>query len=219
MVKGWDRMNEAQRRDYTLSFVEYMGREIPGCRVAYKDDPPDTMPWWHRVAHRLGRVFVPEYDTRFTTVIHSIIYLPTGTRESFQRRPQRWYPTLRHEFIHLKDFQRFSIWMGVSYVLLCPAFWTMRAFWELRGYAQGMIFLMERDGAVPDRELDRLAEIFSGRAYFYMMWPRRRAVVALESLREAVEDGRLEGFYPYGPLRVAPPPSPVEGQGDLGDPR
>ncbi len=50
MTKGWDRMDQAQRRRYTLRFIEFMKAEIPGCRIAFKDDPPQTMPWWHRVA-------------------------------------------------------------------------------------------------------------------------------------------------------------------------
>ena len=205
MVAGWDRMTPQERRRYTGLFVDWMQREIPGCRVAFKDDPPETIVWWHRVSHFFARLVSPDYDKRFTTVIYPVIYLPVGTRESWSAQPERFYGTLRHEFVHLKDFQRFGVWMGASYLALLPAFWTMRAFWELRGYAQNMIFLRESAGSVPDEQIDRLVEIFGGRDYIFMMSPRSRARRALEALRARVLSGELSGPYPYGPLDHAPP--------------
>ncbi len=209
MTKGWDRMDQAQKRRYTLRFIEFMKAEIPGCRIAFKDDPPQTMPWWHRVAHWAGALVAREYHTRYTTVIHKTIYFPAGTRETFEKRPQRWYSTLRHEFVHLKDFDRFHLLMGASYVLLLPTIWTMRSFWELRGYAQNMMVLNEGTGRVPESEVERLAEIFSSRDYGFMLWPRSRARRALATLRQEVCSGQLQGPYPYGPLRT-PVPEPIE---------
>lgn len=195
----------AARRARTQAFLEYLGREIPGCRIAFKDDPPSTMPWKDRLLHALGRVFVPQYQTRYTTVIHPTIYFYEGARGRFEATPEQFYTTLRHEFVHLKDFQRFPLWMTVSYAGLLPVGWTMRAFWELRGYTQNLLCEYERTGQVSDAEVERVAEIFAGRGYIYMMLPKRRARRALLEIRAKIEAGELRGPYPYGPLRHAPP--------------
>jgi len=187
-------------RDRTLKFIAFMAREIPGFGIAYKDDPPESMRLRDRCLHWLARRVNSDYDQRYTTVLYPIIYLPSGTRRSFEEAPEKYYTTLRHEFVHLKDFQRYHIWMAFSYVFVLPVGWTMRAFWELRGYAQNLICWQEDYGRVPDSEVERLADIFSGRGYVYMLLPRSWAHSVLKSLQRSVEEGRLSGVYPYGDL-------------------
>lgn len=184
-------------RERTLAFLAWMKAEIPGCELRFKDDSPWTMPWRDRVLHALGRLVTPGYDRRYTTVLHPRIYLPVGAREVFARSPERYYATLRHEYVHLKDFQRYPVWMPLSYAALLPVCWTMRSFWELRGYTQTMLCEYEATGRVSDETVARLSEVFAGRGYVYMMWPRRRAQRALMSLRERIERGELRGPYPY----------------------
>lgn len=183
-----------------------MELEIPGCAIRFKDDPPETMPWRDRWLHAIARRVTPDYDHHFTTVVYPNIYLPAGTREDFEAEPERYYSTLRHEFIHLKDWQRFHLWMAVSYVLLLPIGWTMRAFWELRGYAQNMICVYEREGRVPEATVERIARIFAGRSYVYMLVPTALALRQVRRLRDQIEAGELSGVYPYGDLDHEPPP-------------
>ncbi|MEL6178605.1 MAG: hypothetical protein AAFS10_06610 [Myxococcota bacterium] len=185
--------------------------EIPGCTIRFKDDPPETMPWRDRWLHAAARRITPDYDRHFTTVIYPNIYLPTGTRPIFERTPERYYTTFRHEFVHLKDWQRFHLAMAVSYVLLLPVGWTMRAFWELRGYAQNMICAQERYGSVPEATVERIARIFAGRDYVYMLVPYSLARRQVRRLRAAIESGTLSGVYPYGTLDHTPPPPPDYG--------
>ena len=205
MTVGWDRLTPDERRQYTRLFVEWMCREIPGVKIAFKDDPPHTMPWWHRVSHYFARFIARDYDRRFTTVIYPVIYLPSATRQAWTHQPELFYKTLRHEFVHLKDFQRFHLWMALSYVGLLPVFLTMRAFWELRGYTQNMIVALESNGEVPITMVDGLTEIFSGRDYGFMLVPSFVAKRCLTGIRAKVLAGEIKGPYPYGPLNHSPP--------------
>lgn len=193
-------------RERTEAFIAFMTREIPGFAIKFKDDPPETMPLKDRLLHAAARVINPHYDTRFTTVVYPIIYLPSGSRLIFEQRPERYYSTLRHEFIHLKDYQRYHVWFAVSYVALLPVVATMRAYWELRGYAQNLICTYERTGAVPTRDVERMAKLFAGREYVFMLWPHKVAHKHLMKIRAAILDGRLGGIYPYGPLDTPVPP-------------
>lgn len=201
-MKEWSSLTPHERREETLAFVRFIQKEIPGCTIHFKDDPPETIPVRDRVLHFFARIFTPEYDTRYTTVMYPRIYFPVGARPRYESSPESFYTTLRHEFVHLKDFQRFHLWMAISYVLILPLGWTMRAFWEERGYAQNMICTFERDGHIPDTQIERLVGIFSGRGYFFMQWPAKRARRRLLAIREKVLSGELRGVYPYGKLRT-----------------
>lgn len=196
-MQGWRDMSEEQQREETLAFLAWVQEQIPGCQVRFKDDPPQSMPWQDRLMHAVARLLTPEYDTRYTTVLHPRIYFPSGMRPIFEQAPQRFYVTLRHEYVHLRDFQRFGLLMGLSYIVLLPTVWTMRAFWELRGYTQNMICEFERTGDISDDTIARITSIFTGRGYFYMALPRRRIQSQLLRLREEILQGQLSGPYPY----------------------
>jgi len=205
-----------QRRVRARAFIAFMQKEIPGCRIKFKDDPAETIPWKDRFAHAVARLIVPGYDTRFTTVLHPIIYFPSGSRDLFEQYPERFYSTLRHEFVHLKDFQRFHVWFMVSYSMILPMFWTMRSYWEMRGYAQNMIVRFEENGVVPDEDIEHIARLFSSRDYVFMLSPHRRARRMLLELREQVLEGRLSGIYPYAELKNPLPDELRSGAGQDG---
>lgn len=174
--------------------IARMEREITGFRIAFKDDDPATMPWHHRVAHGFARRVVPEYDTRFTTVLAPVVYLPKGQRGAYGRTPEDWYEVMRHEYIHLADAKRHPLWMPFSYVLCLPFFITMRAFWELRGYAQTMLVRYERGLDLDGAFFERMVEIFAGRSYLFMLWPRPLARVVLTNLKRRIEAGEVAGL-------------------------
>ena len=205
MTTGWNTLTAEERRRYTRLFVSWMRREIPGVRIAFKDDAASSMPWWHRAAHFFARFIAPEYDRRFTTVIYPVIYFPSGTRQAWAEPPELFYKTLRHEFVHLKDFRRFHLWMAVSYGCLLPVGLTMRAFWEVRGYTQNMIVAYETLGDVPIQMIETMTATFSGRDYGFMLLPSSLAKRCLMGVREKILAGKIRGPYPYGPLDHAPP--------------
>lgn len=189
-------------RAETLAFIDFIKTEIRGCQIKFKDDP--DISWLHRAAHGIGRLVARDYDHRYTTVIYPHIYLPAGARPVFEAQPERYYGTLRHEFVHLEDFKRFHILFAVSYAVILPAIWTFRGYWEARGYTQNLLTTYERHGAIPDREVERIATLFASRDYLYMMAPRRRALRTFLRIREEILAGKIRGVYPYAKLRGAP---------------
>lgn len=190
-------MTEAERAEAYRALVEQIKLEIPGFKIAYKDDSPEEMPWWHRVVHGLGRRIVPGYDRNFTTVIAPVVYLPVGRRGVYGERPWEWYETMRHEFVHLRDARDYPLWMPLSYLCFpLPVGWTARGFWELRGYTQTMLVRWEGGMGLGGVFMERLVEIFSGRDYGWMVWPRGGARRVLEHMRGRIERGEVEGLSP-----------------------
>ena len=185
------------RRRQTLELIQRMKDEFRGFRLCFKDDPPSSMTVRDRLLHGLARLVSPQYDTRFTTVLYPRIYLPAGARQLFETNPERYYVTLRHEYVHLRDFRRYHLWMALGYVALLPVGWTMRAFWELRGYTQNMICEFEETGGISDETIERLTCIFASRDYFFMALPKQRARRMLLETREQIADGKLAGEYPW----------------------
>jgi hypothetical protein len=178
------------------ALMDLMAQEIPGFRIAYKDDAPRTMPLHHRLIHGAARRIVPGYDADFTTVLGPVIYLPARARADFARAPTRWYATLRHERAHLLDGRAHPLWMPLSYVLLpLPAGLTWRAYWELRGYLQTII-CRHAEGQPLDAAFSRhLVGLFAGRAYLFMLpAPLARRLIAYTIAR--VERGEAHGLNP-----------------------
>lgn len=192
------RAKSGLERDVRAAFVELLAQmreHIPGVRVAFKDDPAASMPWHHRLAHALGRLAIPDYSRRFTTVLYPVIYLPAGTRGGYVRDPGQWYATLRHEYVHLRDIQRWPVLMPLSYLFVLPAGISARAWWELRAYTQSMVVSLELGHPLDDAYLERLVELFAGRSYLFMLWPAPLARRVLEHVRERVERGEIRGDH------------------------
>lgn len=185
-------MRDDVRAAYVALLAE-MREQIPGLRIAFKDDPPGSMPWRHRAAHALGRLLVPEYTRRFTTVLYPAIYFPAGTRAGYARDPSPWYATLRHEYVHLRDVRRWPLLMPLTYLLVLPVGVTGRAYWELRAYVQSMVVCRELGMPLDDAYLERLVELFSGRSYLFMLWPASLARRVLRAARSRVERGEIGG--------------------------
>lgn len=117
------------------------------------------------IYHGLGmRWWCPQFLTHYTTVILSVIYMPQdliGTAEG--------YRVLRHERVHMRDCWRSGVLpFALSYLFLLPAVFTLRAHWEMRGYAETMRVEQEETGDISDETLDHIQQQFTGTAYFWM---------------------------------------------------
>ena len=164
--------------------------ESPSLRLVHKQQV-----WWMRVAGALLRPFVPDFMTRYTTVMFGTVYLPCPAGEMVR---DELASILAHELVHLRDQRRFHVWFYVSYALVLPVGRTMRARWELRAYAVDMLLARERGGAADARRVAaRLVKVFAGPAYLWMWCPTRSARRYLEPVVEAVCRGDLDGVEPY----------------------
>lgn len=171
-------------------------RHVPDLVLIHKADVP-----WMRFASRVIEPVVPEFSTRFTTVLGRTVYLP---------RPVDQFPrdalaaTLAHELVHQLDQQRWGPLFYVSYAAMLPAVRSARAVWERRAYAVDLMLAFERGG---ERELRRveafLVDLFAGPAYLWMWSGRASAREFLDPLSEAIRRGELQADAPYAEILAA----------------
>jgi len=169
--------------------------EFPGFRVI----PKEGSPLMRAIYQALGmRLWNRDFLTGYTTVILYRVYMPRaliGTDAGFR--------ALRHERVHMRDARRTAVVpFVVSYLLLLPAVFTARAFWEFRAYVETMRVEIEETGDVSDDTLEHIARRFTGSDYLFMCpfprFIRGRLRRARERLRDEAR-GRPATRPPHGP--------------------
>lgn len=140
---------------------------------------------WLRLIFWLLAKITRKNFSSFTTTIGSTMYVGTDwdTMGSNEK-----YIILRHEKKHIDQFHRWPLgrwaWpvnhvlMGLCYLLVLPAIFTLRARFEREAYTQTLLVQFELKGKISDGQMERnaawLAEMFGGSAYLFM-WRRRKA--------------------------------------------
>jgi hypothetical protein len=159
------------------AFVEQLSAELSGVRVASKADDPLS-----RLIDRALRVITlggqRSYLDGYTTVLGRTIYVPTTWNE---RSDLDRLITLRHEAVHLRQFERYGrLFMSLLYLLpLFPfglAWGRARIEWE--AYRETLRATAELRGMEAARDPRLHAHIvhqFTSAAYGYM-WPFPRQV-------------------------------------------
>lgn len=149
----------------------------------------------------LLRPVVPEFNSRYTTVIGDTVYLPRPPDELPQ---DQLASTLAHELVHQLDQQQYGALFYLSYALGMPTGRTMRAYWERRAYAVDLMLAMERGGPNEVRRTANvLVEVFHGPAYFWMWAGKISASEYLRPVVEDVLDGTVQGREPYRSILAA----------------
>ncbi len=151
--------------DDVATLEAQLAAELPGFRVAYKEDSR-----LQRAIGRLVRPFNATYMTHYTTVLFGVVWFPS---RSWRARvgPRGIYEILLHEAVHLRDARRFPGLFHLSYLCLpLPVGVTARAWWEWRAYKESLRVQWALDGAIDDATLEFIAERFTGPDYLYM-WP------------------------------------------------
>ena len=174
--------------DDVLAYEAELRRELPRFRVCYKDESR-----LQRFIGRLLRPFNRDYMTLYTTVMFGRVYFPSR-RWRARLDPREVYCTLRHEAVHLRDARRFPLFFQLSYLFLLPAVFTLRAFWEWRGYLETLRAEAEVYGEVSDERLDTITQRFVGADYLFM-FPFKRFV------RGRLERRRDEALAQVSPAR------------------
>lgn len=171
-------------------------QNVPGLRLVNKQHV-----WWMRWLGWALKPVVPEFSSRFTTVIGNTVYLPDDPENL---SPNMLASTLAHELVHQLDQQRYGVVFYLTYGFGLPTGRTMRAYWERRAYAVDLMLAMEAGG--PDsvrRTANRLVEIFCGPSYFWMWSGRMSASEYLRPVVEDVLDGTLNTREPYRSILAA----------------
>jgi hypothetical protein len=161
------------------AFLDELRRRHPKLRVVSK--PKSTLA---RAIDRALRLVTfgsqRSFLTTYTTVIGRTIYLPTDwpTRPDLDR-----YVTLRHEAIHLRQFERLGL-VGMAILYLFPivpmglAIGRARLEWE--AYAETLRAVAEVRGLAAARDPalhEHIVRQFTSGAYGWM-WPFRRKVLS-----------------------------------------
>lgn len=157
-------------------------------------DKPDN--FIHAFVLWFVRTFVKGGDERYTTTVGKTIYLSTSLQSDLTNAYT--YMIVRHEVVHAIDYARFWLWLWFSYVFVLPAIWTMRAFWEKRGYTQNILVKWELGLPIHTHyEIEKMVERFTGRAYFWMDTESEALRVEWLDIIREIERGNLRGYYPY----------------------
>lgn len=183
-------------------------REFPEVEIVYKSKED----WWHENlflrAFQLLLNFIGFFSAKAEKKMHDgvanaflkFILLP-DEKEWRDWSNKKVYGTIRHEYVHLKDYERSPIFYLLTYALLpLPFLVSGRAYWELRAYAQNMMVEYELRGEIPDFVVDWVEEKFSTSLYLYMFPFSGIVEKRIKKLRERIENEEIEGHYPEIPL-------------------
>jgi len=154
--------------------VRALQTEIPGFRIVRKDHSR-----FQRAIDRVLRIVtfgqMREYLDCYQTTIGRVVYV---TADWDERSDDDRYVTLRHEAVHLRQFQRWTLpGMALLYVLLplpIGLAW-FRAYFEKQAYAESIRAAAEVWGAAAARApafRERIIGQFLGPSYGWM-WPFR----------------------------------------------
>lgn len=186
------------------AFVAWARQRLPRFALCYKDES--------RLQTLIGRLLKPinpHYMTLYTTVMFGKVYFPSRAHVD-EWGAHRTYMILRHEFVHLMDAKRFPLLFELSYLLLLPTVFTLRAWWEYRGYVQNLIVEYESTGAISPTTIEFIIARFVGPDYGWMFPFARLLQRSFARTCEAIERGELRGPYPYKSWGQAPPSPAVE---------
>ena len=171
----------AEHPKYSQIIAE-IKKEFPNFEVIVKEDSK-LMKFIYYIS--LMFLWNNVFMTRYTTVMFGKVYTQ-----------KRWigteglYRTLRHERVHLRDAKKFPVLFELSYLLVLPTVFSMRAFWEYRAFKETLKVLAEtQSGNVTSSQLDNIMDCFTSSHYLWM-FPFRNILKHL-FLKFMVEEGIL----------------------------
>jgi hypothetical protein len=156
-------MTEYYGDDYLKynELVINISKEFPRFKVVPKDESffmralyaVTLMTFWNK-----------SFMTNYITAVFGKVYMPRrliGTAIG--------YDVLRHELVHLRDARRWPVLFELSYLFFpLPFVFTMRAYWEYRGYCESMIAERDRYGYINKAVIEYYISLFSSSEYLWM---------------------------------------------------
>jgi len=183
--------------------LQEIEKNIEGFKIISKDDPKwyrchwtATLAWaFFNIVGIFSKKAKENFLNNFVTVFDGrIVAFPKGKKFKNLNQPIV-HEILRHEYIHMRDHKKHPVWFPLSYVLVLPAVFTMRAHWEFRGYAASMLAHYERYGDIPDRVIDNITKHFVYNSYFWMCPFPKYVRKRLNKIRQDIHDGKISGYY------------------------
>lgn len=143
------------------SYVKKIQEEFPNFRVIPKDESLIMKAIYYITFMKFWN---PHFMKNYITTMQGKVYMPRHLIGS-----PLMVDVLRHELVHLRDMKKYPILFELSYVLFpLPVIFTMRAFWEFRGYCESIRAINDRYGWVSEYYIDFFVEQFTGSSYLWM---------------------------------------------------
>lgn len=144
-----------------LTLVSDMEKEFPGFKVVDKETSPLMKAVFYvSLMFLWNKVFMTDY----TTVMFGKVYTQKeliGT--------ERMYRVLLHERQHLRDAKKYPILFELSYLLLLPSVFTLRAWWEYRAFKETIKSLADAQGnKIYSWQVDSIVDKFTSSHYLWM---------------------------------------------------
>jgi hypothetical protein len=185
------------------ALLEEIHEHIPDFKIVYKEDKG----WWKTNIYTFFAwlffvvmgFFNPAYEKKFykrysNGMQGNVIVFPN--RRDYEDMTQvNVYKLMRHEYVHLRDQQNHPLWWPISYVLVLPFVFTMRAHWEFRGYQASLLTHYELNGEIPDWLLDHYQWQFTSGMYGWMMPFKKKVRARLEQMRDDIYAGKITGYF------------------------
>lgn len=116
-----------------------------------------------KIAKYLGTDYM-----KYTTTIFSTVWF--SNQEVYEKNPAWDITVLLHEWIHLHDQKKYPVIFHISYFLMLPFVFTMRSYWEKRGYTTNLMVFKKRK-FTKESISEMLVPIFTGVSGYFWMWP------------------------------------------------
>ena len=141
----------------------------------------------------------------YTTVFGKDVYLASHLdKDNLQHFSV--YKILRHELIHVLQHEKDgSLKFILKYFFLpLPFVYTFRSDYEMPAYAQNLLCYYEHRGHIPPHIKQRIVNAFMSPDYVWMRPFRERVEREVERICVSIEDGDIEGLWPYEPDALSP---------------
>jgi hypothetical protein len=150
-------------REILRDLTTELEMRIPGFKVRFKAESK-----FQRFIGKIASLFGTDYLGRYVTTLGKTVWFPD--RGSYEANPKNSAWVLLHEWVHLHDYKRWWILFYLSYFFLLPVVFTMRGYWERRGYTVDII-IMRRQTYLPVAIMSRLQKVFCSFSGYFWMWP------------------------------------------------
>lgn len=182
---------------------EFTRVNFPDLKIVYKDEEgwqkTSFYTWviWAFFTYIIRPFSKKNHDLFMTKYSNA---LPCGTLVFPSRKTHSdWsklsvFAVVYHELKHLLDMKKYPVWFMVSYLLVLPALFSMRAYWEIRGYTATMLALFKVLKDIPKEVPQNYIRHFTGSMYLFMFPFRGTVLKIFEKNRQRILRGEITGL-------------------------
>ena len=120
------------------AFETEITKHVPKFKIAFKDEATLM-----KFLGFFAVAFNPRFMTAFTTTLGSTVYFPS--KASYEAQPKSSFTILAHEFVHMKDSERYPGWYHLSYIFpqgLSPLVLAAYAAFVMKGWIPVVILAL-----------------------------------------------------------------------------